>query len=126
MQRVWSRGSGRYLERRRWTADDAQAALADLDTSGLELAAFARASGLEPQRLKRWRRALVGSAKDAVFEEVVRGPSARAMSIDVTMGGARGWFEVVLVSGRVVRVPESFDADALERLLAVVEGGAVC
>jgi len=29
-------------------------------------------------------------------------------------------FEVVLPSGRVVRVPESFDADALRRLLAVV------
>jgi hypothetical protein len=31
-----------------------------------------------------------------------------------------------LASGRVVRVPESFDAAALGRLLAVVEGGGQC
>jgi hypothetical protein len=31
-------------------------------------------------------------------------------------------FEVVVGGGRVVRVPIEFDADALGRLLAVVEG----
>jgi transposase-like protein len=126
MQKGWYRSSGRYLERRRWTTEDAQAALADLDASGLELAAFAREAGLEPQRLKRWRRALEGFATDAVFEEVVGEPSAMAMRIGVTTDGARGWFEVVLASGRVVRVPASFDAAALGRLLAVVEGGGQC
>jgi hypothetical protein len=47
-------------------------------------------------------------------------------SVAVTAGVERSWFEVVLQSGRIVRVPESFDAGALGRLLAVVEEGAVC
>ena len=37
-----------------------------------------------------------------------------------------GRFEIVLASGRIVRVPESFDAGALRRLLAVVEEGRAC
>jgi len=37
-----------------------------------------------------------------------------------------GGFEVVLTNGRRVRVAGNFRAEALARLLAVVEGGASC
>jgi hypothetical protein len=36
------------------------------------------------------------------------------------------YFEIVLRSGTVVRVPASFDAEALARLLAVVERSGAC
>jgi len=119
-----SRNSARYLKRRRWTADDAQAALADLEASGLTLSAFAQGLGLEPQRLMRWRRVLTPT-EDVVFEEVGRQVPGGAMRGDVA-GVAHGCLEVVLASGRVVRVPESFDAEALARLLAVVEEVGAC
>jgi hypothetical protein len=124
MQKGRSRRSSLYLTHRRWTADDARAALADLDASGLDLGTFALDAGLDPQRLKRWRRTLLAAESEAVFEEVVAPPGAPPATVEV--GGARGWFEVVLASGRVVRVPESFDAGALGRLLIVVDGGTAC
>jgi transposase-like protein len=113
------------MDRRRWTADDARAALADQEASGLALSAFALEMGLEPQRLLHWRRVLAPT-KDAAFEEVVRRPTVRGTRGDVVAGVAQGCCEVVLASGRVVRVPESFNAEALARLLAVVEEVGVC
>jgi Transposase len=117
MQRGGVRGSSPFTRRRRWRAEDAEAVLAKLDASGVDLVVFARQAGIDPARLKRWRRALSPSTAPT-FEEVVRVPEA---SVPATR-----WFEVVLTSGRVVRVPESFDAGVLGKLLAVVEGGAAC
>ena len=45
---------------------------------------------------------------------------------DTAAGVARERFEIVLPSGRVVRVPESFDASALRRLLVVVDEARAC
>jgi transposase-like protein len=126
MQKGRSRRSSPYLTRRRWTDDDARAALADLDASGLDVRAFALDVGLDPQRLKRWRRTLAAAESEPMFEEVVASPVGPPPTTEVAVGVARGWFEVVLVSGRVVRVPESFDAGALDRLLVVVDKGATC
>ncbi len=95
--------------------------LAELDASGLELLAFAQQTGIDPARLKRWQRTLAPSPPSA-FEEVTR----TSQTAPVKVGFAGRWFEVVLASGRVVRVPELFDGDALGRLLSVVEGGAEC
>src|SRR5262245_5869819 len=120
MQQGRSRRSSPYLACRRWTADDARAALADLEASGMHLRAFARDAGLDPQRLKRWKRSLARPTSEMVFEEVVRAPGPPP-TVEIAGGIARGWFELVLASGRVVRIPESFDAGALGRLLAVVD-----
>lgn len=119
MQQGRSRGSSPFTRRRRWRAEEAREVLAELDASGLELVAFAQRAGIDPARLKRWRRALA-SSQEAMFEEVVRVSEAPPLVVGV----AAGWFEIVLTSGRVVRVPESFDASALGRLLLVVEGAA--
>ncbi len=121
MQKGGSWGSSPFTMRRRWRAEEAQEVLAELDASGLELVAFAQQAGIDPARLKRWRRALAPS-QEAEFEEVTR----VAKTAPIVLGLAPKWFEVVLPSGRMVRVPESFDADALGRLLSVVEGGAEC
>jgi hypothetical protein len=117
------RGRSRsYLSRRRWTAKEAGEALAALDRSGLELTAFAIGEGLDPQRLSRWRRRL--SAAPA-FEEVVVSEAAPRVD-DAASSAERELFEIVLVSGRVVRVPESFDASALRRLLEIVDEVRTC
>jgi hypothetical protein len=117
--------SSPYLARRRWTAADAEQVLAALERSGLELTAFALSEGLDPQRVSRWRRRLASPAAP-VFEEFVRPGPAEGQAGEVTVGAGREWFEIVLRTGRVVRVPESFDASALRRLLEVVEEGGPC
>lgn len=98
------------LRRPRWSAGDARTVLGAVDRSGLSIAAFAAREGLDVQRLYTWRRRLrVEQGAAPAFVEV------RATS------GSREAFEVVLASGRVLRVPASFDASVLRQLLEVLE-----
>lgn len=92
----------------RWTEHEARELLGAVEESGESLAAFARREGFSAERLYRWRRKLTGQA----FVEVER----ESAGID-----GCGVLEVVVATGRVVRVPRDFDAVALQRLLAVLE-----
>jgi hypothetical protein len=105
---------------------DAREALADLDASGLGLTAFAVDVGLDPQRLSRWRRRFGKPEAAPMFEEVVAVPAPSPIPESVARVEQRDCFEIVLASGRLVRVPATFDAAALGRLLAVVDGGRAC
>ena len=117
-----SQGSSVYLASRRWTATVAGQALLALDKSGLQLTAFAVREGLDPQRLARWRRRLAAPAAP-VFEEIAPVEVTRA---EREAGVGQEPFEVVLRSGRVVRVPPSFEVGALRRLLEVVDEVGPC
>ncbi len=108
------------FDRPRWTEQDARNALAALRRSGKPVSVFAAEQGLDPQRLYSWRRRL-GQAEPTRFQELIVRPSAGGSSV-VATGDAL--FEVALSSGVVVRVPSSFDAAALERLLEVLRSGA--
>ena len=59
---------------RRWTAEEALTALAELQGSGLSVAAFTRGAGLDSHRLRAWQRRLgaSGTAIAPVFIEVAR------------------------------------------------------
>jgi len=109
MPKFRSRNS--YPKCHRWSADDARAALSALSASGLSPGAFAAREGLDVQRLYRWRRQLAATSEAAevapTFVEVL---AQRA-----------GVVEVLLCSGRVLRVPETIDAQALRRIAAVLE-----
>lgn len=120
MQKPRARSSA-YLARRRWTPEEASDALAAWERSGLELTAFAIREGLDPQRLSRWRRRL--AAPSPRFEEVL---PAEIIAADAATRERTERFEIVLTSGRVVRVSESFDPGALRRLLAVVDEEHPC
>ena len=96
-----------------------------MDRSGLGLSAFAVREGLDPQRLTRWRRQLA-SVAPPTFEEVMPVVTAATVDGDAVARVERARFEIVLPSGRVVRVPESFDAIALRRLLDVVDEVRPC
>jgi transposase-like protein len=125
MQKPRARSSPTYLLRRRWTADDARAALAAMARSGLSPSAFAREEGLDLQRLMRWRRQLAAAP---TFEEVIPIVPTAPLLLDTdgAADGAAERFEIVLTSGRVVRVPASFEASALRRLLGVVDEVGAC
>ena len=101
-----------WRTRERWTQDDGAAALAALKRSGLSVASFAAAQGIDAQRLYGWRRRLSSAAE---FVELTPGSTLAVRD------SARG-FEVMLRSGHVVRMPESFDVEAFRRLVDVLEG----
>jgi len=104
--------------------------LAAFEESGLTMTAFAGREGFDCQRLQRWRRVLGASVAAPAFEEVPRaeivpalGPVASEAAKPEADGGA---LEIVLTSGRVVRVPPSFDTATLRRLLAVLDEVDAC
>jgi transposase-like protein len=97
--------------RLRWTPDDARAALTAYADSGLSVAAFAEREGLDPQRLYSWRRRFASDTAPA-FVEVKTNAAER--------------IEIVLRSGLVLRVPDSFEAESLRRLLDVLESSGSC
>ena len=106
-----------YVLRRRWKITDARAAITALGASGLSLAEFARREGLEVERLRRWRQRLA--------EEDRRGASApapaRAPEVIELRPRQAAPVEVVLASGRILRVAETIDVSALARLVAALE-----
>lgn len=109
------------FDRPRWTERDAREVLAALRRSGKPVSVFAAEHGLDPQRVYLWRRRL-GGAEPTTFQELIVRPAAGRAIADA----AGTSFEIVLVSGDVVRVPSSFDGAALARLLEVVAQVRAC
>jgi transposase-like protein len=102
-----------YSRRRRWTIAEARAALAALGESGLTTSAFARREGLHLERLRRWRRRLADEGRrhaPVSAPEVIELRPRRPEPV-----------EIVLRSGRILRVSETIDAAALVRLVEAVE-----
>ena len=99
--------------RRRWKSADARGVLAALTASGLSLNEFARREGLQVQRLIRWRQRLADESRRAA-------PAAAHEVIEIGPRGAEP-VEVVLTSGRVLRVAETIDVATLARLVAALE-----
>jgi transposase-like protein len=108
------------IARPRWSLDDARQVLAAMHSSGKSVAEFSAEHGLDAQRVYVWRRRLnTAIERRQSFEEVVVGGSGRR-SVDVDA------FEISLRSGHTLRVPASFDAFALERLLDVLARAGAC
>ncbi len=101
-----------------------QRLLARWERSGLTLAEFARRAGMSAGTLGWWRhvqRAGERTPGDGRFLELpVQSARAEAPRPGPTI------FEVVFGDGTVVRVPAAFDAEALDRLLALVVGRGGC
>lgn len=125
MQKTRKRSTSTYRARRRWTVDEAKEALAAQEESGLTVRAFATREGLQPQRLERWHRRLAEGATPA-FEELTRPEVVADTEGTVVAITPRERFEIVLRGGRVVRVPEVFDTNALLRLLEIVDQVRSC
>lgn len=104
------------------TEAEARVLLEELARSGKTLAAFAHDKGMSGSRLGWWKkkfskhRAGSGAQAPAAFVPVRVKPAL------APVGAAP--FEVVLRCGHTLRVPAGFDAAALRRLLAALEGGA--
>ena len=92
--------------------------LAERDRSGMSLAAFARARGINRNTLLWWRYELRRRGHGDIsggLREVCVVDGERPAGV-----GADDGFEVKLSTGDVVYAPRDFDESALARLLAVL------
>lgn len=92
--------------------------LRDWQRSGLSVSAFCRRYGLAEKHLYRWRRILAERDAEQTAFVPVRLLTENS-SQDSTL-------EVLMASGRRLRVPSGFDAATLRQLLAVLEEQSPC
>jgi hypothetical protein len=95
------------------TEKEARTALAAQSASGLSVRAFAQREGLDAQRLFRWRHRLAPLSTPLAFVEVAAQRGAEPI-------------EIVLTSGRVLRVSESVDVGVVSRLAEALDKGQPC
>jgi transposase-like protein len=105
-----------YSTGRRWTEEDARIVLAAQGSSGLSVVAFAAREGIDPQRLYFWGRRFGRSAAE----------TAQPPFIEVRGTAERERVEILLRSGRVVRVADTIDAEILRRLVDALEQDPTC
>jgi hypothetical protein len=87
------------------------------ERSGLSQAEFCRRRGVKGVTFAWWKRRLRQSR--AGLES--RRPSESPRFVEVRLAGSSASYEVVLAGGRSIRVPASFEAESLSRLIAAVE-----
>ena len=132
---------GRVERRRRFTAEEKLAVLAEASVSDVNISAVARRHGLTPSQVYKWRRlaelgviAIPGASELPSFMAVhvasdeaasIATPRAPAtLSAGVSRSnfdvGQAGLMEIDLGRGRRVRVARDVDADALHRVVEVL------
>ena len=90
--------------------------------SGLTAKAFARSAGVNAGSLTHWVWRLERDARRASVAGQAGGAPLAAALVELTAaGGADARFELELGSGWRLRIPATFDAAALARLLTVLE-----
>ena len=89
----------------------------------MSVGAFAAGRGLHPQRLYRWRRRMATKAR-----AVTQAPAFAEITVREhdREHRDRERFEIELGRGRIVRVGPSFDAEALRRLVQLLEEDGSC
>lgn len=114
------------------TPRERQAILAELERSGESVREFARRRGIPAGTISYWRHAARGGANKRRRRARDSGGRRSTELVELTpvedvlvesrrAGMIGGVFELQLGDGRVVRIPPVFDADALGRLLRVLE-----
>jgi hypothetical protein len=98
-----------FVTRQRWSAAEARIVLDALARSRLSIPAFSEREGLDVQRVRRWAHRIGTSRERSVAAE----PLPRFVEVPHM---AAALVEVVLRSGRVLRVPESIAPSVLRRL----------
>ena len=117
----------------RWTIEEARKVVAAFEASGLSMEKFAAREGLKVERLSRWKRKLTAEEKTrrvarrppaeptlaATPKFVELRPSARSQ-------GRPSQVEIVLRTGHVLFVGDTFEPTSLRRILELLERDAEC
>jgi hypothetical protein len=104
-----------HVSRRYWREDDARLVVDAWRRSGLSMAEFAKLHGVHAKRLGRWAQRLQTSLPPVTFYPVKLLANPPANEADARI-------EIVLVDGRVIRLPAGFAAGDLRAVLDVLEG----
>jgi transposase-like protein len=88
--------------------------------SGQTVRAFCDEHGFSEQSFYGWRRTI------AEHDQQAQTPAFVPIRVVSAAATPSALLEVVASSGRVIRVPADFDANALRRLLAILEEGQSC
>jgi transposase-like protein len=99
-------------------------AIEEWQQSGLSVTAFCQQRQLQLPSFFRWRKLLARRDQPAQPAEATTTSSALFVPVQLRLpapAGAEQPFEVVLASGRVLRVLPGFDAASLRLLLGVLE-----
>ena len=96
--------------------------LKELEQSGLSVRKFAAREGLKAGSLSFWRWKLGGGGRATETQRIAPLKFVELTGEFPATAPAAKEFEVVLGSGRVVRVPGGFDAGELARLVMALEG----
>lgn len=114
--------------RRRWTDDEKARIVEETLAPGVKVSEVARRNDVAASVLFTWRRkARIPSTAVAPFipigivEEPTAAPAALPVPSVRPKRGARGVIEIDLGSGRRVKVDADVDADALSRVLDVLD-----
>jgi transposase len=131
---------GRVERRRRFTAEQKLAVLAEVSGRDANISAIARRHGLLPSQVYKWRRlaelgviAIAGASELPSFMAVQVAADGEALlpspqACDTTERQRKrvtssGRMEIVLADGRRIRVDRDVDADALQRVVQVLSRG---
>jgi len=106
------RSNNSVTPQRRWTPADAQTVLSALKASGLSANAFATRNGFDVNRLYKWRQRMEKSEASPQVPTFIEVPHSASRAQLV---------EVVLLCGRTLRVPASFDALTLRHLVDTLD-----
>lgn len=113
--------------RRRWSKAQKSSILAEVDAPGGSVSEVARRHGLHTSLLFRWRRAVAkpmpasaSSPLPAFVPLTLPAPMPPAPA-DSSSPSRADAIEIVLTSGRIVRVGSAIDVSALRRLLDALE-----
>jgi len=110
----------RVSRRGYWREAEARVIVEAWRNSGETLSEFAGGYGVDPKRIARWASRLKRARAETVQFHPVR-------VVGVEPGKDPGSaIEILLVCGRRVRVAGGFDAEDLQRVLAVLEPGTRC
>ena len=114
--------------RRRWSEEEKLRLVAETMEPGMSVSLVARRRGVSASQLFRWRRQFVGEAgipeQTPVFAPVHLLPEPLASPPASEPEPCHGAIiEIRLGGGRVVRVDRHVDAEALRRVLGVLEEG---
>jgi transposase len=111
--------------RRRWSLQDKLQIVDETMQPGVTVSAVARRHGLAPSVVFTWRRlareARLGNDAGPIFMPVEITPAPVQAAPAASPSRRTGLIEIVLRHGRRIRVDRDVDAEALRRVLQVME-----
>lgn len=113
--------------RRRWSQAEKEQLVAETCEPGMSVSLVARRRGVDPSLLFRWRRRMLTPANSMltepppVFAPVEVADTTPALPLTPPAPCGAGLIEIELAGGRRLRVGRDVDAEALRRVISVLE-----